>query len=283
MAIVTGSKLGNTIRTSLRYFVIFLVSLLVVFPLYWMFVTAVQPPEVTLRYPPVLYPVTPNLNGFQQIFSEKQMGRWLWNSGFVALLTTAITTTLSILGAYALSWFRWRGKMAFGLMLLFTQMLPEALIVIPIFKIYSNLHLTDSLAALSLIHAAFVIPIGVWILKPAFEGVPKEVNEAAQIDGCTPIGLLRRIIVPLCSPAILAVGVVAFFASWGEYLIAVTMISTEARYPASVGLASTMSQLDTPIQMLLSGAIIYGLPPVILYMFIQRFVISGLTAGAIKG
>jgi multiple sugar transport system permease protein len=248
-----------------------------------MVVTAIQPPEVTLRYPPVLYPITPNLHGFHQIFGEKQMGRWLINSGFVAFLTTAITTSLSILGAYALSWFKWRGKMAFGLMLLFTQMLPEALIVIPIFKIYSNFHLTDSLAALSLIHAAFVIPVGVWILKPAFEGIPKEVNEAAQIDGCSPMGVLRKIIIPLCSPAILAVGVVAFFASWGEYLIAVTMISTESKYPASVGLASTMSQLDTPIQELLSGAIIYGLPPVILYMFIQRFVISGLTAGAIKG
>ncbi len=283
MAIVRGTKLSNAIRTSLRYFVIFLVSLLVIFPLYWMVVTAVQAPEVTLRYPPVLYPIDPNLKGFHAIFFEKQMGRWLINSGFVAILTTLLTSTLAILGAYALSWFKWRGKMAFGLMLLFTQMLPEALIVIPIFKIYSNLHWTDSLATLSLIHAAFVIPVGVWILKPAFEGVPKEVNEAAQIDGCTPMGVLRKIIIPLCSPAILAVGVVAFFASWGEYLIAVTMISTESKYPASVGLASTMSQLDTPIQTLLSGAIVYGLPPVILYMFIQRFVISGLTAGAIKG
>jgi len=283
MAIVTGSKFSNAIRTTLRYFLILLVSLLVIFPLYWMLVTAVQAPEVTLRYPPVLYPIDPNLKGFHAIFFEKQMGKWLINSGFVAILTTAITTALSILGAYALSWFKWRGKVAFGLMLLFTQMLPEALIVIPIFKIYSNFHWTDSLATLSLIHAAFVIPVGVWILKPAFEGIPKEVNEAAQIDGCTPMGILRKIIIPLCSPAILAVGVVAFFASWGEYLIAVTMISTEGKYPASVGLASTMSQLDTPIQTLLSGAIVYGLPPVILYMFIQRFVISGLTAGAIKG
>jgi len=283
MAIVRGSKLSIRIRTAIRYFTIFLVSLLILFPLYWMAVTAVQAPEVTLRYPPVLYPIDPNLEGFRTIFIEKQMGRWLINSAVVALLTTLFTTVLAILGAYALSWFRWRGKIAFGLMLLFTQMLPEALIVIPIFKIYSNFQMTDSLTALSLIHAAFVIPVGVWILKPAFESIPREVNEAAQIDGCTQMGVLRKIIIPLCSPAILAVGVVAFFASWGEYLIAVTMISTEEKYPASVGLASTMSQLDTPIQTLLSGAIVYGLPPVILYMFIQKFVISGLTAGAIKG
>jgi len=162
-------------------------------------------------------------------------------------------------------------------------MLPEALIVIPIFKIYQDLELLNSLSALSLLHSAFVIPVGVWILRPAFQSIPREVNEAAQIDGCSPMQILRKIIVPLCSPAILAVAVVSFFASWADYLLAVTMISQQELYPASVGLASTMSQLNTPIQVLLSGGLIYGLPPVILYMFIQRFVISGLTAGAIKG
>jgi multiple sugar transport system permease protein len=141
----------------------------------------------------------------------------------------------------------------------------------------------NNLAALSLIHAAFVIPVGVWILRPAFESIPREVNEAAQIDGCDYLAVLRKIIIPLCSPAIMAVSVVSFFASWGDYLLAVTMISKQELYPASVGLASTMSQLNTPIQELLSGALIYGLPPVILYMFIQKYIISGLTAGAIKG
>jgi multiple sugar transport system permease protein len=169
------------------------------------------------------------------------------------------------------------------LLLLFTQMMPEALIVIPIYKLYSQLHFLNNLPALSLIHSAFVIPIGVWILRPAIQAIPKEVNEAAQIDGCGPIKILRKIIIPLCSPAILAVGVVAFFASWGDYLLSVTMLSHQDLYTASVGLASTMSMLDTPIQEVLSGALIYGLPPVILYMFIQRYVVSGITAGAVKG
>lgn len=253
------------------------------FPLYWMIVTAIQPPTITLMYPPVLYPKAHNLDGFTQLFHDNPMGKWLLNSAFVALLATLITTSFSILGAYALAWFQWKGKMAFGLMLLFTQMLPEALIVIPIYKIFDQLNFLNNLAALSLIHAAFVIPVGVWILRPAFESIPREVNEAAQIDGCDYLAVLRKIIIPLCSPAIMAVSVVSFFASWGDYLLAVTMISKKELYPASVGLASTMSQLNTPIQELLSGALIYGLPPVILYMFIQRYIVSGLTAGAIKG
>lgn len=283
MNVVVGGHRTVLARSTARYIFIGIVSLLVIFPLYWMVVTAIQPPEVTLAYPPVLYPKSPNLLGFSQLFHDNPMGKWLLNSAFVAALTTLITTSFSVLGAYALSWFRWNGKLVFGLMLLFTQMLPEALIIIPIYKIYDQAHLLNNLPALSLIHAAFVIPVGVWILRPAFESIPKEVNEAAQIDGCDYLALLRKIIIPLCSPAILAVGVVAFFASWGDYLVAVTMISRQDLYPASVGLASTMSQLNTPIQELLSGALIYGLPPVILYMFIQRFIISGLTAGAIKG
>ena len=283
MSVVTGSRGTKFARNVIRYLFVLILSLLVAFPLYWMMVTAVQSPNATLAYPPVFYPVEPNLDGFRQLFSDNPMAKWLLNSGYIALLTTILTTALSVLGAYALSWFTWSGKFAFGLMLLFTQMLPEALIVIPIFKIYQDLNLLNSLSALSILHSAFVIPVGVWILRPAFEGIPREVNEAAQIDGCTPMQILRKIIVPLCSPAILAVAVVSFFASWADYLLAVTMISQQELYPASVGLASTMSQLNTPIQVLLSGGLIYGLPPVILYMFIQRFVISGLTAGAIKG
>lgn len=283
MNVVVGNRSTRFVKSAFRYFFIFILSVVVAFPLYWMIVTAIQSPNVTLAFPPVYYPVEPNLDGFRQLFAENPMAQWLINSAFVAILTTFVTTTLSILGAYALAWFTWNGKFAFGLMLLFTQMLPEALIVIPIFKIYQGLDLLNSLSALSILHSAFVIPVGVWILRPAFEAIPREVNEAAQIDGCSPMQILRKIIVPLCSPAILAVAVVSFFASWADYLLAVTMISQQDLYPASVGLASTMSQLNTPIQVLLSGGLIYGLPPVILYMFIQKFVISGLTAGAVKG
>jgi multiple sugar transport system permease protein len=283
MAVVSGSRRRVFLQHVARYSFIITICLAVIFPLYWMVVTAIQSPNITLQYPPVLYPVKPNLLGFRQLFHGNPMGRWLLNSAVVASLTTVITVSFSVLGAYAVSYFRWRGRVVFVFVLLFTQMMPEALIVIPIYKIYDRMHLLNQLPALSLIHAAFVIPIGVWILRPAFDAIPKEVNEAAAIDGCTEMSILRRIVLPLTSPAIIAVGVVSFFASWGDYLMAVTMISKKELYPASVGLASTMSQLDTPIQELLSGALLYGLPPVILYMFIQRFVISGLTAGAIKG
>lgn len=283
MAIVRGSSRKYLAYDVLRYLVIIIMSVLVAFPIYWMILTALQDPNVTLQYPPSFYPKSPNLLGFHQLFTDNPMGRWLLNSAFVASIATAVTTTFGILGAYALSNFRWRGKILFSFILLFTQMMPEVLVIIPIYEIFARFHLTNDLIALAFLHSAFVVPVCIWILKPAFRGIPKEVNEAAQIDGCSQMKILQKIVIPICSPAIIAVGVVAFFASWGDFLWGVTMISTRSMFPASVGLASTISQLNTPVQELLSGAFIYGLPPVILYIFVQRYVISGLTAGAIKG
>lgn len=275
-----GSPAG---RTVLRYLLIAVVCAVAVFPIYWMFVTAIQPLTSSQRYPPSLWPTTIDLTGFSGVFQNLPIGRWLANSTILAVLATLITTVLSVLGAYTLSALSWPGKAVFGLLLLVTQMMPEAVVVIPIFQLYSDLGLLQSLVALSLLHAAFVLPIGIWILRSAMDGVPREIREAALIDGCGHLTVLRRIMLPLTMPAVVAVAVVAFFASWGEYLFAVTMISDAEQYPASVGLATLIGQLDTPITELLAGGLVYALPPVVLFVLIQRHIVSGLTAGAVKG
>ncbi|MEV4624252.1 carbohydrate ABC transporter permease [Asanoa sp. NPDC049573] len=278
----TTRRPGRT-RAIGRYVLIVAVCLVVLFPIYWMLITAIQTPASTLRYPPHPWPTDINLNGFRKVFSDLPIARWLGNSTFLALVATAITTVLAIIGAYTLAALRWRGRALFGLLLMTTQMMPEAIVVIPIYQLYSKTHLIDNLIALSFLHAAFVLPIGVWILRSAMAGIPREISEAALIDGCGHLAVLRRIMVPLTSPAIVAVAVVAFFASWGEYLFATTMITTSERYPASVGLATLIGQLDTPVDELLAGGLIYAIAPVVLFVLIQRYIISGLTAGGVKG
>ena len=114
MAVVVGTKKVVLARSIFRYSIITMICLMVLFPLYWMIVTAIQPPDITLMYPPVLYPQDPNLDGFRELFRDNPMAKWLINSGFVALLATLITTSFSVLGAYAISWFQWKGKTAFG-------------------------------------------------------------------------------------------------------------------------------------------------------------------------
>lgn len=270
-------------RSTLRGLAVVVVCLVVVFPIYWMIATAVQPTASTLRYPPSLIPTELDLSGFRDLFTGLPIGRWLGNSAVLAVVTTTITVVLSVLGGYTLSALTWPGKGLFGLLLLVTQMMPEAVVIIPIFQLYSDLHLLQSLVALSLLHAAFVLPVGVWILRSAMDGVPGEIREAALMDGCSQLAVLVRIVLPLTLPAVIAVGVVAFFASWGEYLFAVTMISDADKYPASVGLATLIGQLDTPVQQLLAGGLVYALPPVVLFVVVQRHIVAGLTAGAVKG
>ncbi|MFC6083575.1 carbohydrate ABC transporter permease [Sphaerisporangium aureirubrum] len=271
------------LRVAGRYLFIGTVCLIVLFPIYWMVLTAIQPTANTLHYPPSLWPSTLDLSGFAKVFQDLPIGGWLVNSTLLATAATIVTTFLATIGAYALATLRWHGRMLFGLLLMTTQMMPEAIVIIPIYQLYSRADIVNNLFALALLHAAFVLPIGVWILRSAMAGVPREIREAALIDGCSHLGVLRRIMVPLTSPAIVAVAVVAFFASWGEYLFATTMITSPEQYPAAVGLATLIGQLDTQVDVLLAGGLVYAIPPVVLYMLIQRYIISGLTAGGVKG
>ena len=258
--------------------------LAIVFPVYWMVLSVVQPSRHTMRFPPRLWPVELHLAPLAELFAELPILRWIANSTLLAAMSTAIVLALAILGAYALSALpRWRGRGGFAFFLLVTQMLPEALIVIPIFAIFRRVGLREGLPGLALIDAAFVLPIGVWILKNLFDRIPRDIYDAALVDGCGPLGTLWRIVLPLSRPALVAVGVVAFFQAWNEFLFASTMVTRESIRPASVGLASLISMLDTPIERVLAAGLVFAVLPVTFYIVVQRHVVSGLTAGAVKG
>lgn len=273
----------NALTSALRFLAVIAVTTAILFPIYWMVATAVQPLSATLQFPPPLVPKAFDPQPFIHVLTELALPTWLLNSAMVASMTTILTVVLSVFGAYSLSSLKWRGKLVFAFGLLLTQMMPEAVIVVPVFSMYQDLGLVQNLAALSLLHAAFVLPVCIWILKGAFDRIPETVLEAALIDGCGQLGVLRRIVLPLSLPAVVSVGVVAFFASWGEYLFATTLISRAELYPASVGLATMISQLDTPVAELLSAGLLYALLPVVLYIVAQKYVIAGMTAGAVKG
>jgi multiple sugar transport system permease protein len=167
-------------------------------------------------------------------------------------------------------------------------MLPEALIVVPVFRIFTRLPILgtdfrDSFLGLSLIDAAFIMPIGVWILKNLFDTVPREVREAALVDGAGPMRVLFQIIMPLTLPGLVAVGVVAFFYAWNEYLFAQLFIVSKDLFPAAVGLGQMKTMLDTPIEQQMAAGIVFAVPPVLFYLVMQRYIVAGITAGAVKG
>jgi len=254
-----------------------------VFPVYWMLATSLRPTRDTITYPPDLWPRHLRWSAYAELLQTIPLGTWLGNTAVVSAGVTLVCLVLSVLGAYALSHFEWRGRGPFGFLLLVTQMLPEALLVIPIFVIFRRAALLDTRSGLVLADAAFVVPVGVWILKSFMDTIPREVREAARIDGCGPAGVLWRVTLPLSLPALITVGVIAFFDGWNEYLFASTFITTSDLRPAAVGLASFIGELATPVELVFAATVLFSAPPVVFYFLMQRYFVSGLTSGALKG
>jgi multiple sugar transport system permease protein len=272
-------RIGLTGRTLAVLFVLGIA----VFPLYWMIVTALTSNPDLFAERPRLLPDLAQFQVFVDALAEGKALGWLRNSLVIAAGTTIVSVGLGIPLGYALSRFSFRGKATMTIVLLFTQMLPEALMVVPLFALFRRFNLLDSLGGLVLVNSAFVLPIVALILKGAIDGIPRELEEAARVDGARPASVLMRINVPLIAPSIAATAVIAFFHAWNEYVFAVTFIFNPAIQPASVGIASFIGELGTPIQTVMAVAFMFTLPAVAFYLFAQKYVVAGMTAGAVKG
>ncbi|MBX4970011.1 multiple sugar transport system permease protein [Rhizobium binae] len=256
---------------------------LAVFPIYWMVVTSTTPSSELFAQRPGLLPDLGQIGIYADVFRTIPVARWLWNSFVVAAGTTVLSILLAILPAYTLSRFRFAGLAVLGFALFATQMLPEAMLVVPLYAIFGKLSLLNSLLGLVLANTAFVVPVITWIIKGAIDGIPLEVEEAARIDGCARIDVVLAIVLPLIAPTLAAAAVIAFFHGWNEYVFAQTLISSEQLRTASVGLASFVGELSTPIHAVMAVGVMYTLPAVVFYLFAQRYVVAGMTAGSVKG
>ncbi|MGK3952104.1 carbohydrate ABC transporter permease [Microbacterium sp. I2] len=254
-----------------------------VFPLYWMLVTALSSNADLFASSPRLIPDPGQIGVFGTALADGKAVGWLVNSLIIATGTMIVSIGLGIPLGYALSRFSFRGKVIVTIVLLFTQMLPEALMVVPLFSLFRRFGLLDSLGGLILANSAFVLPIVALILKGAIDGIPRELEEAARVDGALPLAILLRINLPLIAPSIAATAVIAFFHAWNEYVFAVTFIFTPGIQPASVGIANFIGELGTPIQTVMAVALMFTLPAVVFYLFAQKYVVGGMTAGAVKG
>jgi multiple sugar transport system permease protein len=253
------------------------------FPVYWMFVTAVSPEREMYSANPPLFPWHTKTKAFADLLAAGQAGEWLLNSVIVSFCAVAATLVASILSGYGISRFRFRGSTLFGVLLLATQMLPQALIIVPVYIIFRGLHLLNSLFGLVVINVAINVPVATWILKGYFDTVPREIEEAALIDGCTRLQALWRVVLPTALPAVIAVGVIVLIEAWNEYLFATTLITSQQRWVTSVGLASFIGMFTVPIEQVMAGALLFTLPVLVLYFTFQRYIVSGLTGGAVKG
>jgi len=265
------------------YILVLAIAFISVFPIYWMFNTAFLPTSEMFQKVPRMWPNTLSLGGFDRLFEKLDIGIWIKNTFVIALGCTLTSLALAIFAAYGLSRKKFRGRGFFGFILFATQMLPEALLVIPLYTLFIKLGLINNLSGLIIINTAFVMPIVIWVLKGAIDNVPHEIEESALIDGCSTLQIQRMIVWPLITPSIVASAVLAFFHAWNEYLFATTFILDMEKRPASTGLATLIGELATPLDRVMSAALIYTLPPIIFFMIIQKWIVAGLASGAVKG
>ncbi|POR49255.1 carbohydrate ABC transporter permease [Bosea psychrotolerans] len=253
------------------------------FPIYWMVVTSLTSSANLFADRPQMLPDPSQAFNYAETFAKTGVLLWLKNSAIVAVGTMVLSILLAILPAYALSRFTFRGKGLLGFVLFATQMLPEAMLVVPLYAIFAKLLLLDTLGGLILANAAFTVPVITWILKGAIDGVPLEIEEAARIDGCSRIDIVLGIVLPVVAPTLAAASVIAFFHGWNEYVFAQTLVLSQELRTASVGLASFVGELSTPIHTVMAIGVMYTLPAVAFYLMVQRYVVAGMTAGSVKG
>jgi multiple sugar transport system permease protein len=252
------------------------------FPLYWMVVAALQPGQELFVYPPGLLPRLRELGVFRRLFETQPMFQWLANTALIAATVAVVSVALAILAAYALSRFRFRGRRSMQFLLLLTQMLPSTVLIVPLFILFRRVGLLDTRSAVVLAQSALVAPIAVWIIKGFMDTIPREIEEAALLDGCSRLAVLRRVTLPLAGPAVVASLAMSFFEAWNVFVYALTFAPDRELWVSAVGLASWIGELTTPVEIMMSGAVVFTLPSVVVFLALQQRLVGGLTAGALN-
>lgn len=269
--------------TILLYATVIGVCALVMFPIYWMFTTSLSPASKLRSFPPVFFPDDPQWQMYWQVLTERPLLLWLGNSTLAALGATLLSLSVSVLAAYSLSRYRIRGGPSLGLFILVSKMLPATLLVIPLFAIFREVGLIGSLWSIVLAHATLIIPFSTWMLKGYFDSIPRELEQAAMIDGCGPLSALFRVVLPVAAPGLAATALYGFVLSWADYVFARTFLTAEqTAWTANVGIATLKGEYITGWNEVMAAAMLTALPIILIYLFLERYLVGGLTAGAEK-
>lgn len=256
---------------------------LLLLPVYWILITALADPSELRTYPPAFWPAHPAWNVFARVAAERPIVLWLGNSALIAGAVVLLSMSVSILAAYSLSRFHVRGGHSLGLAILTAKMLPATLLVIPLFGIFRTLNLIGSVWSVILAHSTLVVPFSTWMLKGYFDTVPREIEQAAMIDGCSPLGALFRVVLPISGPGLTATALYGFTLSWSDYVYARTFLTNaQSNWTVILGITTMKGEYISGWNEISAAAILAALPVLLIYLFLQRYLVGGLTVGAGK-
>lgn len=252
-------------------------------PFYWMIITSFKSAAESYRIPPTLWPNKPTFYAYRRVLAWTPFPRYFANSIVVSGSTSLFSALIGALAGYACSRFYIRGKRLFMGAVLATQMLPGVLLVGPYFRILSKIGLYDTLAGLTLAFISITLPFSIWMMKGFCDTVPRELDEAAFVDGCSYFRVFTRIIVPLIGPGVVATVIFAFLLAWGDLLWSACLIASMSKRTLTLVLSQMVTEYRVMWPELMAGSLIAALPPVLLYLVLQKYLVYGLTAGAVKG
>jgi multiple sugar transport system permease protein len=247
-------------------------------PFYWILLFALRPAGSTSLVP---WPVTSD--HFEKVWTERAFGTYFQNSVLVGVATLVMTTVVALAGGYALARFDFRIKRAFMLALLCSQFVPGALLLVPLFQIFANLRMINSLGSVIIAETVFQLPLSMILISGFIRNVPYSLEEAAWVDGCNRFAAFRIVVLPLLRPGLIAVGSFAFVHAWNHFLFALMFLNNQSKQTIPVGLNTLMSADSVDLGALAAGGIIAAVPVVVVFAFIQKWLITGFSAGAVKG
>jgi multiple sugar transport system permease protein len=274
----------NIIRI-LRILGIIFFVIIVAFPFYWMIVSSFKSLEEILLRPANLWLDIRKINfgAYYEVLFEHGFARYISNSAYVSIITVALSVTLATMGGYAVTRLRFRGQAFMSYSILVIYMFPAIVLVIPLYVAFSHMGLRDSMHVLILVYLAQTLPVALYMLRSYFQNLPVEIEYAGLIDGCSRMGVIWRIIIPLSAPALASVALYTFMIAWNEFLFAFMFLDTPGKFTLSRGVVQLAGSVHLSKQLVMAASVMVTVPILVLFLFFERHLVRGLTSGAMKG
>lgn len=278
----------NKIKQPILKFLLFTVPMgtiliFIITPFVWAISTSLKKESDVLKVPIQYIPNPLTFENYVAVWKQNNFSLYFFNSMLIAVVSVGIILVLSIMNGYAISRYKFKGKNAFMIILLCTQMLPVVMLLIPLFLTFKTIGIINSPLSLIIVYVTLQLPFNTLLMKGFISGIPKQVDEAAMIDGASKLRLIATVIMPVLLPGIIATSAFAFIGCWNEFMTAYVFTTSKNMFTIPVGLKFLIGEFDIYYASLAAGSIIALIPPVILFAYIQKFLIQGLSSGAVKG